>query len=571
MATRRGRDLNGARVPGRTVVMVAAGVLAASWGCSALVSFDDLLFGGEGGGGTTSSGTQLPNGSPCSAPSECLSGACADGVCCNGDCTGCEACDLAGSEGVCSPQPAGAEDEGCPGVCDGQRNCATGAPRWGLAVGSDGDEVVRSLAVDADGSVILSGRFLGDVSFGGLLRSAALNDGFVAKYDAGGDYRWDVPVGEPATGDDVLHDVAVDADGTIVAVGSFTQAFSFGDFVPTPTAPGMRTAIVVILDPGGETLNVFTFGVDGETEASEVAWGSEGDFFVAGRYDAAGSIPGCPGGELVTAGAFDVFVAHFDSEGLCLAVTSFGGERDDTPTDLVVDGEGNPVVAGEFFSPLLNLAGTSYANVGGSAETPNGFVAALASGEALAMPWGFGFGAADVDTVGDLSLDGADVLVAGTLEGYVEIAGMEVMTAEGDLEGFVLRLDPSDGIATGITVIGGNGDDFLGGAEVDALGNLLLSGHSDSIVLDLGGGPLEPGGSADLFVAKLAPDGTHLWSGRYGLGSPQTTPGAQGISAGGLVIGANFRGDIRFGEELFMGIDGTAIGSTDIFVGAFDP
>ncbi len=69
------------------------------------------------------------NGQACADPGDCASGSCVDGFCCNTVCAAqCEACDVAGSEGTCSPvsgaphgsRPACAGDgSACNGVCDG--------------------------------------------------------------------------------------------------------------------------------------------------------------------------------------------------------------------------------------------------------------------------------------------------------------------------------------------------------------------------------------------------------------------------------------------------------------------
>ncbi|MEW5852172.1 MAG: hypothetical protein AB2A00_25510 [Myxococcota bacterium] len=66
------------------------------------------------------------DGQACSVDGDCLSGACADGYCCNNACNGtCEACNVAGSEGVCSLVASGRTDGACSGtlVCDGTGNC----------------------------------------------------------------------------------------------------------------------------------------------------------------------------------------------------------------------------------------------------------------------------------------------------------------------------------------------------------------------------------------------------------------------------------------------------------------
>jgi hypothetical protein len=80
-----------------------------------------------------SSGKCVPDrglGQTCTKGCECQSGNCVDGVCCNSACGGpCQACNLAGKVGTCSPHPRGTDPENnCPGGttgydCDGASQC----------------------------------------------------------------------------------------------------------------------------------------------------------------------------------------------------------------------------------------------------------------------------------------------------------------------------------------------------------------------------------------------------------------------------------------------------------------
>ncbi len=102
----------------------ACGVSACATACA-----DDL---GCASGFHCAAGACLPNanqGGTCSRDGECGTGKCVDGFCCNAACNGqCEACDVPGSEGVCTPvsgNPHGArpvcDSDGsqCGGQCDG--------------------------------------------------------------------------------------------------------------------------------------------------------------------------------------------------------------------------------------------------------------------------------------------------------------------------------------------------------------------------------------------------------------------------------------------------------------------
>jgi hypothetical protein len=75
------------------------------------------------------------NGSACTTGGQCQSGQCIDSFCCNLPCNGrCQACDVAGAEGRCTPIKAGDDPDnecaieavstcGRDGSCDGQGNC----------------------------------------------------------------------------------------------------------------------------------------------------------------------------------------------------------------------------------------------------------------------------------------------------------------------------------------------------------------------------------------------------------------------------------------------------------------
>ncbi len=78
-----------------------------------------------------------PNGGACTMAAQCVSGNCVDGVCCNTACNGqCEACDVSGSVGTCSPamgaphgaRPACAGSGACAGACDGTARANCGYP-----------------------------------------------------------------------------------------------------------------------------------------------------------------------------------------------------------------------------------------------------------------------------------------------------------------------------------------------------------------------------------------------------------------------------------------------------------
>lgn len=93
---------------------------------------------------------------------------------------------------------------------------------------------------------------------------------------------------------------------------------------------------------------------------------------------------------------------------------------------------------------------------------------------------------------------------------------------------------------------------------------VLISGFDGDI--DLGGGTLTSAGSQDVLVAKLAPDGSHLWSKRFGDADDQAPHDVDVDADGNILVLGVCRGTLDFGDGPL------ACGSQeDIFVAKLDP
>ncbi|MBI5481607.1 MAG: hypothetical protein HY906_22310, partial [Deltaproteobacteria bacterium] len=108
---------------------------------------------------------KAPLGAACGGANQCLSGLCVDGVCCNDACPRqCEACDVAGSLGTCSPvtgAPHGgrsacaSDGSACGGACDGIVAVGCGYPGSTTqcrAPSCSGDVATLTASCDGSGS-----------------------------------------------------------------------------------------------------------------------------------------------------------------------------------------------------------------------------------------------------------------------------------------------------------------------------------------------------------------------------------------------------------------------------------
>ncbi|HEX9148549.1 MAG TPA: hypothetical protein VF958_05230, partial [Thermoanaerobaculia bacterium] len=106
---------------------------------------------------------------------------------------------------------------------------STGRELWSKAWGNSADDRGTSIAIDGQGSVIVTGSFTGDVDFGGgrILNSGG-SDIFLVKYSSNGMHQWSRSYGTTAAVGDIANAVAVDGANNVLLTGSIVGAVDFG-------------------------------------------------------------------------------------------------------------------------------------------------------------------------------------------------------------------------------------------------------------------------------------------------------------------------------------------------------
>ncbi len=126
-----------------------------------------------------------------------------------------------------------------------------GTPRWGRGWGSMGPDEGRAVAFDKQGNLYVLVEFSRVVDFGGgKLQSAGNRDIGVIKLDPAGKHVWSRRFGGQL--DELAVSLAVDASGSVVLTGSFDDVLDFGDGAPLHTA-GRSDVFVAELGPDGST------------------------------------------------------------------------------------------------------------------------------------------------------------------------------------------------------------------------------------------------------------------------------------------------------------------------------
>ncbi len=294
----------------------------------------------------------------------------------------------------------------------------SGSLVWQRTWGGNVTDVGRSVAVDASGSIYVTGSTF---SFAGGLNE----DAFLLKFNSTGDLQWEKTWG--ASKADFGLSVAVDSTGAAYVTGSTS---SFG--------AGGEDTFLLKFNSTGDLVWQRTWGGSKVDEAFAVAAYSSSNIYVAGSTASFG------------AGAKDALLLKFDSAGNLLWQRIWGGSANDTAHGLALDSSGNVYLTG-----FTNSWGAGSSDVFLLKFDPSGN-----------LVWQKTWGGIDFD-------DGRGVAVDAS--GRVYVTGITTSFGAGRDDVLLLKFDAS-GRLTGQTTWGGIGTDDGLGIAVDSSGNAIATG-----------------------------------------------------------------------------------------------
>jgi hypothetical protein len=360
-----------------------------------------------------------------------------------------------------------------------------------------------------------------------------------ALFGTPGHPRWVKQVG--GTGWDGGNGVAVDGDGNVIAVGSFSESLQIGGF--TLTSAGSSDAFVIKLDGiTGAVMWARRFGgLDGEGGRS-VRTDAANNIYVMGSFD--GTVD-FGGGELRSAGGSDMFVLKLTATGDHVWSRRFGGVGDEPGSDLSVRGSAVAIVGSQdqsmaVGSLLLPHLGYFYSDVYVVMFTTDGD-----------LVWSRSWGGANQDLGFGVALDSSgNVVVVGKCFGTVDFGGWPLTCASDDV--FVAKYAGGTGGHLFSRRYGGSGGDEARSVAVDSMDNIIIVGYFDGTV-DFGGpAPLVGDGYANMFVAKYTLAGAHLWAKSFRATNATNTGSQMARSVmvdheDDVVLAGQFCGTISFG------------------------
>jgi hypothetical protein len=420
---------------------------------------------------------------------------------------------------------------------------------WSDGYGDATSQYAYSIAADGSGNLVVTGWFAGTIDFGGgPLTGAGGQDIFLVKFDAAGNHIWSQRFGDASS--QYGYDVTIDAWGNVVLVGYFSGAVDFGGGLLT--SAGNNDIFVAKFDAGGNHLWSHRFGDGFSQYGRAVAVDGQGNVLVTGQYY---STVDFGGGPFTSAGLLDIFVIKFDAGGNHLWSRSFGDGSDQYGYAIATDAADNVILTGPFAGSV---------NFGGGVLTSAGmldiYVVAFKS-SGLHM-WSHRFGDGEYQQAHGIAIDGSDnIILVGEFRGTVNFGGGP-LTSAGFEDIFVAKFNAL-GNHLWSRGFGDANNQIALAVCSDGEDNVAVTGELEGTV-DFGGGPRTCGGATDFFVVQLDPNGSHLWSERFGDASWQRGHGITADAWGNLIMAGHNAGTVDLGGGPIP-----AAGSYDVVVAKF--
>jgi len=372
---------------------------------------------------------------------------------------------------------------------------ANGAGAWGGTGAATGDQEVRAVGVNGDGSFIVAGTFTQKVVLqtgGASLTSAGSSDGFVAMYTHDGTYSWGAHLA--GTGDQVVTAMVVDPLGDVIVAGTASSSITLGA-LPTTATYGALDAFVAKIGNTGTPEWIKSFGSPSNDGVTALTVDGAGNITAVG-YDQASMDFGDAEPLMNLGQANDVFAVHLDADGTYLWKKGFGKGGEQLPRAVTVDGLSGIYLAGEFGGTLdLDV---QYVDPSAPRDL---FITRLAATTGVPT---WSTTVADANIQPQLALawnPTAGLAVAGSFAGAVNFGGGTVQSD--GVDAFVLALDPAHAFSWQ-KVFTGPGAQSANAAAYDAAGALFVTGdYAGPAVFD--GASVQSNGGLDLFVVKYAP------------------------------------------------------------------
>jgi hypothetical protein len=312
------------------------------------------------------------------------------------------------------------------------------------------------------------------------------------------------------------------------------------------------------------------YGGSGWDVAYACSFDASGNIYLVGATTSTSGISTSGAYQASFGGSYDAFLVKFDNTGVRQWATYYGAVGSDYGHACFADGNGDIYFSGSTTSTAgISTSGAFQQSYAGNWD---GFIAKFSSAGSRLWATYYGGGSDDfgnsvaTDNSGNVFLAGAAWSSSG-----ISSTGSFQSANGGFVDGYLAKFS-SSGVRLWATYYGGSQSDYLSWNRVDASGDILIVGitQSSAGIASIGGYQTSPGGQWDIMSAKFDTNGNRVWGTYYGgAGSENDAFGALG-SSGDIFISGHTTSTVGLAtagawQTVFGG------GNTDAFLARFSP
>ncbi len=392
---------------------------------------------------------------------------------------------------------------------------------WATYYGGGWIDEGSSCAIDVNGDVYLAGGSLSSnsIASGGHQNTFGGNyDAFLVKFNSNGVRQWATYYGGTAT--DFGYTCATDAAGNVYLAGETRSMLNIaaGGHQNTFAGTSLSDGFLVKFNPSGTRLWATYYGGTANDIVYSCVVDANSNVYLAGKTNSSSNIASGGYQNSISFGGYDAFLVKFNSAGVRLWATYYGGSGDENSNGCAVDTAGNIYLSGSTYA--FNLASGGHQNTFGGTTGSDAFLVKFNS--TGARLWATYYGGTGDDMGFTCATDrNGNIYLAGQTTSSTNInSNGHQNTHNGgtgtNVDGFLVKFNPA-GTRLWATYYGGTGDDAIADCVIDNLNNVCVIGHTNSNTNIASGGHQNTfGGSSDAFLVKLDSNGVRQWGTYYG-------------------------------------------------------
>uniref|UniRef100_UPI000B360824 DUF7948 domain-containing protein n=1 Tax=Crenothrix polyspora TaxID=360316 RepID=UPI000B360824 len=308
--------------------------------------------------------------------------------------------------------------------------------------------------------------------------------------------------------------IAIDFQGQAHVTG-LTQSSNFPVVNPLQsTFKGVQDIFIAKLSPDGASLVYSSYlGGSAHDESNGIAVDFDGQAYVTG-FTQSTNFPVANALQVTYGGGNDAFVTKLNTDGTGYIYSTYlGGDSEDIGFDVAVDSQGQAYVTGHAHSANFPVANALQATKAGSNDV---FISKLTA-DGASFVYSTYLGGTSGDTSKSIAVDaeGQAYVTGSTLSSnfpllnpFQAVHGVDA----GDFDAFVTKINAEGTSLVYSTYLGGNKGEISTSIAVGFAGHAYVTGYTTSLNFPLVS-PLQPafgGGTEDIFITKLNPDGASL-------------------------------------------------------------